>query len=932
MSAIRRVFISHTAEFTKFPEKKSFIDAAVAAINRAGMVPSDMGYFTARDEKPAKLCEDRVRECDIYVGIIGFRYGSPVRDRPELSYTELEFVSASQSRPKTRLVFFLDPSALVPIGLFSDTKYGDRQETFRKRLSDAGITCKPFSDVHELENLIYQALIEVTGSGTDSAQESVPWPENRSPYPGLLWFDEEYAPLFFGRDREVAEVITKMSEPEGRFIVISGASGSGKSSLVGAGVWRALKAGRMSGSQNWFWRRVQPDDGRTPFDALAWGLKQTFQKISGRPDTLAAELATSQNKLSEILSQHISSGQEMILFLDQLEGLFTHGFPRQEITDFLELLLNVASAAENRLRVIATIRSEFVTHLEASDSLRALLNAGYGYRLGRVSPRTLQDMIEKPAAVTGYEFDQGLVSEILEDSQQQPGRLPLVAYALKRLFETRTGRRFTRDSYLSMGKVAGAIGNEADRVIERFGPSKIYKAFDRLFSELVHIQDDRSPTRRRVPLSNFTSNPDVSELIEALAAPACRILITDVEQNSAYLEVAHEELFTAWHRLKEWIDKGADLLRLIGHASEEARGWYAHHMKARDLWSSDRLADVSAALERFGKKATEVSTELNRFLHPQITLIEQLDSIEINHTERALIGNKLVEFGDPRSGVGLTGEGILDISWIDIPPGTVELERAAVKDVSQFLTEENYEDERATHGREALQLLRRETFIDPMMPVLNDESTGVFDVGPFRISRYPVTNIQFEAFVKAEDGYQNEQWWQDLDRSQERNRSTWTEDTCPRTDVSWYEAVAFCRWASMRLHSTIRLPTEWEWQQAATGGDVNHVYPWGQAWDPARCNSKESRLNRTTPVGVYPNGRTSQQVFDMAGNVSEWCLNRYDNPNDPSATIVGNLGERVIRGGSWYDISDFLRSSNRRYYLAHTGYDDVGFRLVQEIK
>ena len=91
MSPIRRVFISHTSEFAKYPEKKSFIDAAVAAVNRAGSVPCDMGYFTARDEKPAQYCHDRVRECDVYVGVIGLRYGSPVRDRSDLSYTELEF-------------------------------------------------------------------------------------------------------------------------------------------------------------------------------------------------------------------------------------------------------------------------------------------------------------------------------------------------------------------------------------------------------------------------------------------------------------------------------------------------------------------------------------------------------------------------------------------------------------------------------------------------------------------------------------------------------------------------------------------------------------------------------------------------------------------------------------------------------------------------
>src|SRR5262249_38621460 len=149
-----------------------------------------------------------------------------------------------------------------------------------KRLSDSGITCKLFTDVHELEMVIYQALSGIAASEVDkSGQVYIQWPEDKSPYPGLLWFDKEYVPLFFGRDREVAEIIAKMSEPQGRFIVVSGASGSGKSSLVGGGIWRALiQEERMPGSRNWLWCRIQPGDGKTPFEALAWGLKQTFQK------------------------------------------------------------------------------------------------------------------------------------------------------------------------------------------------------------------------------------------------------------------------------------------------------------------------------------------------------------------------------------------------------------------------------------------------------------------------------------------------------------------------------------------------------------------------------------------------------------------------------------------------------------------------------
>lgn len=140
MAPVRRVFICHTSEFTTYPEKRSFIDAAVAAVNRAGCVPCDMKYFTARDQQPAQYCMDQVRECDVYVGIIGLRYGSPVWDRPDVSYTELEFEAACQAPAKKRLVFLLNPFVTgVPLEAFSDLEYGIRQKTLRTRLENAGV-------------------------------------------------------------------------------------------------------------------------------------------------------------------------------------------------------------------------------------------------------------------------------------------------------------------------------------------------------------------------------------------------------------------------------------------------------------------------------------------------------------------------------------------------------------------------------------------------------------------------------------------------------------------------------------------------------------------------------------------------------------------------------------------------------------------------
>ena len=276
----------------------------------------------------------------------------------------------------------------------------------------------------------------------------------------------------------------------------------------------------------------------------------------------------------------------------------------------------------------------------------------------------------------------------------------------------------------------------------------------------------------------------------------------------------------------------------------------------------------------------------------QVVLIEESGHELISASVRASVGIILGQLGDPRFGVRLKS-GLPAIAWGEEVPA------------------DNYW---VGGDDDVYESFKRQKITIPQ---------------PYKLSCYLVTYAQFQSFLEN-DGAENDAWWEDIpDHYREMRNQKWPITNHPRETVSWYQAAAFCRWLTTKSNDgyLIRLPHEYEWKVAAWFND-GRIFPWGNDFEPNRANTEENGFGQTTAVGLYPNGRQPHlNLYDMSGNIFEWCQNKYENPGNSSVDASNDW--RVLLGGSW-SLDEYLaRATSRFSDFPSNHFHHVGFRLCR---
>ncbi len=417
--------------------------------------------------------------------------------------------------------------------------------------------------------------------------------DGKSPYQGLNYFSFEDAHRFFGRERLTAELAAYLRSHH--FLAVVGASGSGKSSLVRAGLIPALHYGEPlvdgtlspDGSPHWPIHIMQPK--AHPLRELAATLLRDDESDLAHIN-LEDELAQDARILDRRAARLLSGGaaNRLLLVVDQFEELFTLCKDTVERKAFVDNLLT-AAVVDGVTTVVITLRADFYAHCFAFDNLRNALE-GEQKNIGPMNKEELRRAIEEPARLGGWELEPGLVALLLADVGDEPGALPLLSHALLETWKRRRGRTLTLAGYAASGRVQGAIAHTAEAVFNQLATPQQQAIAKNIFLRLTELGEGAEDTRRRVQLSELMPRLEEQATIEAVLTTLAdaRLVTTD----KAEVEVAHEALIRSWPTLRGWLEENREGIRLQRRLLEDAKRWQELDHDREALYTGRRLVQA----------------------------------------------------------------------------------------------------------------------------------------------------------------------------------------------------------------------------------------------------------------------------------------------------------------------------------------------------
>jgi len=821
----------------------------------------DRWYLTPGQSWP-KALEAALAHCRAVAVCIGQGEMGPWQQREQYLALERQ-VAAGRRGQSFPVIPVLLPGAEPPLGFLSQNTWVD----FRARVDDPVL----------LNTLVRAVHGEPPGP---DAQETVRHTlATICPYRGLLYFREEDAPFFFGREAAITQLVHAVQQHN--LVAVVGASGSGKSSVVRAGLVPEL---RKSRDCVWEVATIVPTD--RPLYSLASGLMPLLEPDMSETTRLietnqqAKALLQGTIKLRDIVDRLLAKQagtNRLLLIVDQWEELFTLCQDDAARRCFIANVLE--ATATTRLSVVLTLRGDFFGR--AITDYRPLSDRVQGAQvnLGPMNREELRLAIKEPAQKVGLTFETGLVDLMLEQAGDEPGQLPLLEFVLRRLWEDRRGGELHHEAYKAMGQLEGAIAQKAESIYGRLSAHD-QRGVQQIFLRLVRPGEGEADTRRRATFAEIGEG--LRPLVKTLADE--RLLVTSRLAGGAEdtIEVSHEALIRHWERLKQWVEADRRFLAWQLRLSAAVKEWKGSTRGSDFLL---RGLPLTEALDWLKKKPDDLSPVEREFVSASVNRKKRNRLAVV--TIAGLVLTVLILIGGP-----------LAWSWKEgvTVKYTISIVLARLHLVS-VLEPEMVE----IPGGDFLQ---GDVITRPNNPLLKVTVNG------FMIGKYEVTFEEYDRYVELTGG-------------RSPNDETLGRQRRPVTDVMWEDAVAYAKWLSQVTGKRYRLPTESEWEYAAGSGGKHTV--WAGTSDENQLKDYAVYMvnaKHVEPVGSKkPNGLG---LYDMSGNVWELV-------GDCFAKSGKECGFHMLRGGSWGNRPENLRVSYQHPSNVGTRGNFMGFRLAQDL-